>query len=61
MTKPINEIVDELFRRGFSPPGVAYVLGLLANEIELPAKQIPDLAFRHMDLVSVQKELITDS
>lgn len=32
MQKRIDEVVAELFRRGFHPHGIAYVLGLLAKE-----------------------------
>lgn len=32
MQKRIDEVVGGMFRRGFSASGVAYVLGLLAEE-----------------------------
>lgn len=39
MAKPIEEIVQDLFRRGHHPHGVAYVLRLLAAENEEGTKR----------------------
>lgn len=32
MQKRIDEVVSGLFRRGYSPAGIAFVLGLLGEE-----------------------------
>lgn len=39
MAKDIGELVDVLFRRGFNPAGVAFVLRIMAEESIDPVRR----------------------
>ena len=45
MQQQIDQIVGELFRRGFNPSGIAFVMGLLAGQH--PEGSLQRAAFMH--------------
>lgn len=60
MKTSVSQLIDELFGKGFTPHGIAYVLSMLADEVAPYAKEDTDAAFRHNDLMTARFELLSN-
>ena len=60
MKTSVSQLIDEMFRRGFTPHGIAFVLSIIADELEEAGKLDPEFAFRHNDFQVARLELLND-